>query len=88
MKICKITYHNHFQKALKKTPWYILELFEEKQKLFQKDPFHPSLKTHKLSGTLSKQYSFSINYAYRVLFEFESRNSVIFLNIGTHSIYQ
>jgi mRNA-degrading endonuclease YafQ of YafQ-DinJ toxin-antitoxin module len=32
------------------------------------DPFHPTLKTHKLSGEFEGIWSASIDYSYRILF--------------------
>ncbi|NJL91806.1 MAG: type II toxin-antitoxin system mRNA interferase toxin, RelE/StbE family [Coleofasciculaceae cyanobacterium SM2_1_6] len=52
------------------------------------DPFHPTLKTHKLSGEFDGIWSASINYSYRVLFKFnigkQSENAIILLNLGNH----
>jgi mRNA-degrading endonuclease YafQ of YafQ-DinJ toxin-antitoxin module len=36
----------------------------------ERDPFHPSLHTHKLKGSLADRYACSINYADRILFRF------------------
>ncbi len=51
------------------------------------DPFHPTLKTHKLSGELNGIWSASIDYSYRILFEFmtnDSEDAILLLNIGDH----
>ena len=52
------------------------------------DPFHPSLKTHKLSGEFEGIWSASIDYSYRVLFEFtrtsDSEDAILLLNLGNH----
>ncbi len=53
--------------------------------LFEKDPFHPALKTHSLVNELDGFWAFSINYEYRIIFIFHENNQdVILLNIGTH----
>lgn len=49
--------------------------------------FAPSLKTHKLKGELADYYAFSVDYHYRILFSIEPTGEVVFINIGTHSIY-
>ena len=60
----------------------------EKIALFRGDPHHSSLKTHKLKGHLRKYWSFRVNYAYRIIFEYDAKNVAALLEIGTHSIYQ
>lgn len=54
--------------------------------LFENDPFHPSLKTHSLSGVLRGLWSFRITYEHRLVFVFldESRTKVLLIDIGTH----
>lgn len=79
---------SYFRKAFKKIPEDVVKQFKVKQSIFKKNPFAPSLKTHKLSGKLSHYYSFSINYQYRVLFEFLNEKAVLFINVGTHEIYK
>ena len=56
--------------------------------LFQENPYHPSLKTHKLKGILFGFSSFSINEKYRVLLRFLPNNEVIYYDIDTHDIYR
>ena len=52
------------------------------------DPFHPTMKTHKLSGEFDAIWSASINYSYRILFKFtiveKSENAILLLNLGNH----
>lgn len=55
---------------------------------FQVEPFHPVLRTHKLSGGLTGRYSFYLRDGYRVLFEFMSDNVVLLVNIGSHDQYK
>ena len=53
--------------------------------LLEADPFHPSLRLHKLSGKLDGLYSVSINMQYRVTIEFYIEDGkIIPINIGTH----
>ena len=60
--------------------------FAKKIILFAEDPFHPSLKTHTLSGVLKGLWSFRISYEQRLVFDFtdESRTKVILIDIGSH----
>jgi len=49
------------------------------------DPFHPSLKTDKLSGKLKDLWRFSLEYDLRVIFYFEDNDSkAIFTSFGSH----
>lgn len=53
------------------------------------DPFHSSLRTHKLKGDLSDRYTCSVTYSDRIIFKFvtnpESEEEEIFLlAIGSH----
>jgi addiction module RelE/StbE family toxin len=83
----EISYTSKFHKAFRKLPRNIQINAANKIELFQNNPFNRILRTHELSGVLKDYHSFSINYHYRILFVFEKRNKVTFLNIGTHSIY-
>lgn len=60
----------------------------KREKIFIKDPFSSTLKTHKLSGELDGYWAFSITYQDRVIFRFVSDTEVIFFRIGSHDIYQ
>ena len=66
--------HPELQRQYRKT----LELLEL-------DPFHPSLRLHKLAGPLDHLHSVSINLSYRVTIEFliEDR-TIVPVNVGSH----
>ncbi len=87
MKIKNIYYSSHFEKAFKALPLNVRKQAIEKEKIFQENCFDKRLKTHKLKGRLENYWSFSINYSYRILFEFSDENEVGFIDVGTHSIY-
>lgn len=84
----EIYYHPRFRKAYSRLPLTVKIKAEHKEKIFRADPYLTALKTHKLHGRLGKFWSFSIDRKYRILFEFVSKNEVIFLDVGTHEIYQ
>ena len=44
---------------------------------------HPSLKTHRLHGSLSKYYACRVNYDYRLIFNYD-KNFIYLYSIGTH----
>jgi addiction module RelE/StbE family toxin len=58
--------------------------FEERIHLFAQEPFHPSLKTHNLSGKLNNYWAFSITHDYRLVFKFLSSKKVLLIDIGSH----
>ena len=59
--------------------------FRDRVAIFQKNPFDPRLKTHRLAGQLQGLWSFSIDYDIRVVFSFAERNKALFVDIGTHA---
>jgi len=83
----KISYSPKFEKEYKKLQDRIKLKAEKKEVVFRKNPFDKSLKTHKLSGKLKIFWLFSIDYKYRIIFEFIDENTVHFHLIGCHSIY-
>lgn len=84
----EIVYTSSFVRQFKKLPKALQDEVEEKISIFAKDPSHPFLKKHKLKGSLRNYYSFSVNYAYRVVFEYDSKNTVALLAIGDHDVYK
>lgn len=84
----KIYYSSKFAKEYKKLPREIKLKAEEKELLFRKNPHDSRLKTHRLKGILKEYWAFSINFQYRVIFEFREKEVVWFHSVGTHEIYQ
>ncbi|NEO13214.1 MULTISPECIES: type II toxin-antitoxin system mRNA interferase toxin, RelE/StbE family [unclassified Moorena] len=77
-----------FKRIIRKRP-YFRPLIEKTLRQLAEDPFHPSLHTHKLKGDLSNIWSCSIDYSYRILFEFienseDQEEAILLLNLGTH----
>jgi len=83
----KILYSPKFAKEYKKLSSKIKLLAESKESVFRKDPRHSSLKTHKLTGRLKEYWAFSIDYQYRIIFQFLKKDTIWFHSIGTHEIY-
>ncbi len=48
---------------------------------------YTSLKIHKLHGRMKNNWSFSVNYKIRVVFEYESKKEIVLLTIGDHDVY-
>jgi len=63
----------------------LLKQYRKTLELLELDPFHPSLRLHKLKGSLSELCSVSINLSYRITIEFliESR-TIIPVSVGPH----
>ncbi len=83
----KVSFSNSFKRAFKRRlagNVERVEKFWQTVERFQSDPYHPSLKTHKLSGKLKHLLSFSIESDLRVIFYFEEVNTARFIDIGTH----
>ena len=54
-------------------------------KILEADPFHPSLRLHKLKGKMQIYYSVSITMKYRIIIDFVIQNhEIIPLDIGIH----
>jgi addiction module RelE/StbE family toxin len=62
----------------------IMERFQQKLTLFSNDPFHPSLRTHSLSGNLDGYWAISITYEHRLVFKFVSDTKALLIDLGTH----
>lgn len=62
----------------------LVNRFQQKLTLFTDEPFHPSLKTHSLSGNLAGYWAISINYEHRLIFKFLSDTKALLIDLGTH----
>lgn len=60
----------------------------EKITLFRDLENHRLLGVHKLRGALVGRSSFSVNYKYRILFQYLSKEEVALLAIGDHEVYR
>ena len=79
------TYFKKLKKFIKKHP-EVLDRYIKVIKLLELNPYHPSLRLHKLKGNLKEYYSVSITMQYRVVIDFIiEENKIILLDIGTHN---
>lgn len=83
-----ICYKPSFVRDFKKLPAELQEEVLEKVELFKDTENHKKLKVHKLKGRLGDYYSFSVTYSHRIVFEYESKNEIVFLAIGDHDVYK
>lgn len=83
----KINRSTRFKRSFKKLPPHVQDDFDQKIKIFFSSPFHPSLRTHRLSGNLADYYGFYLQDGFRVIFEFVEADSALLVNIGSHDDY-
>jgi mRNA-degrading endonuclease YafQ of YafQ-DinJ toxin-antitoxin module len=63
----------------------LLSKYEKTLRLLEANPFHPSLRLHKLSGNLEELHSVSLDIQYRITLEFYIEDEeIVPVNIGTH----
>ena len=63
----------------------VVERYKKTIQLMELNPFHPSLRLHKLQGKLDGLHSVSIDMQYRISIEFYIEDGrIIPINIGTH----
>ena len=78
------SYAKKVRKFLKKHP-NIFKKYEKTIFFLETNPYHPSLRLHKLQGSLSAYYSISIDIDYRIIIDFIIVDDVIYLlDIGSH----
>jgi mRNA-degrading endonuclease YafQ of YafQ-DinJ toxin-antitoxin module len=77
-------YFKKLKRFIKKYP-DVLDRYIKTMEILEVDPYHPSLRLHKLQGKLQVYYSVSINMKYRVVIDLIIRDKeVIPIDIGTH----
>lgn len=57
---------------------------EKQIKLFETNPKHPSLRTHKLTGNLTNRWSISISRGLRMVYVILKDNIAYFVDLGSH----
>lgn len=62
----------------------LAEKIEKQITLFEKDPKHPSLRTHKLSSNINNMWSISITMSIRMIYILVEKDRALFVKIGTH----
>lgn len=84
----KIVYTSIFFRKFNKLPKVLQDDVREKITLFAENPRNPSLRAHKLKGQLRGYFSFSVNYKYRIVYEYDDAHTVALLTVGDHSVYE
>lgn len=77
-------YKKRLVKFFKKHP-DMLSQYAKTITLLGSNPFHPSLRLHKLQGKLGEYHSVSINIKYRVILEIVIKDEeLLLMDIGSH----
>jgi addiction module RelE/StbE family toxin len=84
----EISYKPSFVRQFNKLEKELQEEILEKLEIFKNKKNHKNLKVHKLNGKLKDFYSFSVNYAYRIVFMYESKQKATLLAVGDHEVYK
>lgn len=88
MKVKEIHYNADFEKQFSSFPKSIQKKACKCEGLFRENPFHPSLRLHKLKGNLEGLWSISIDRKCRIVFKPMDDGVILFVSIGVHSIYE
>jgi mRNA-degrading endonuclease YafQ of YafQ-DinJ toxin-antitoxin module len=74
------------RKHLQRHPDHAEDFFEALAQLGQ-DPYHSSLRTHKLTGVLAGSWACSVGYDLRIIFrfvEYSGKRAILLETVGTH----
>ncbi|GAB4204925.1 MAG: hypothetical protein Fur006_60520 [Coleofasciculaceae cyanobacterium] len=82
------TFIRAFKRLIRQNPQLRPQIEQTLQQLAE-EPFHPSLRTHKLKGDLSGRWSCSIDYSNRIVFKFANNpdtdeEEILLLTLGSH----
>lgn len=88
MQIKEVHYNKVFEHQFLALPKIIKQKACKTEQLFRQNPFHPSLRLHKLKGKLEGLWSISVDMRYRIIFKPLPDGVVLFVSIGLHAIYE
>ena len=85
-----IAFKPSFLREFKKLDPALQDEAREKIILFKSPQNHAMLRVHKLKGRMVGRMSFSVNYRYRIVFQYadKTKREAILLAIGDHEVYQ
>lgn len=81
----KIIYSKQFKKKFQRLRSGEKKKFEERTGIFMRDTSNLLLHDHPLHGVYSHLRSFSVTGDIRVLYEYVQKDTVLFIDIDTHS---
>ncbi|MBU2523657.1 type II toxin-antitoxin system RelE/ParE family toxin [Patescibacteria group bacterium] len=88
MKITVIHYNSRFEKQFLALSKIVQKKACKCEVLFRNNPFHKSLRLHKLKEKLVGLWSISIDKKNRIIFKCMDDGVIIFASIGAHAIYE
>ena len=82
------SFRRAFKRRTRNNPSLRDRIFQVLDRLAE-DPFHPTLKTHKLSGQLKGLWACWVEYDCRIVFAFEpdpdtGAEMIVLIDLGTH----
>lgn len=77
--------HRSFEKKFIKLSPKLKEKFKERRNLFLENPSTPTLHNHALGGDRKGQWSINVTGDWRAVYEFVNTETIIFVDIDTHS---
>ncbi len=80
-----LEFHKDFQKRYIKLRAGEKLKFQERQEIFLEDPSHPILNNHALKGKYEGYRSINIGGNLRAIYHLISSDTVLFVDIDTHS---
>ncbi len=75
----------NFLKSFKKKDTKIQEQIKLKIRILKENSFNPLLNNHKLQGNYKGLNSINITGDYRLIFEYLDKNTILLIDIDTHS---
>ena len=85
----EIVVATEFKKRYQLLPLLIRKKAQKQERLFVRNPFHPSLHAEKLEPRERQLWSFRIDRKYRIVFRFLDQKQVLFMTVGQHDwVYQ
>lgn len=83
-----LRYRPEFIRLYNKLECSLQDEIKEKIVLFKDLENHRSLKVHKLHGRFRDCYSFSVNYKFRIVFEYLNKTTASLMTVGDHDMYK
>lgn len=80
-----VVFHREFIKRYKRLSQKQQVQFKKRLVLFEQDPFHPTLRNHRLQGEYGGYHSINISGDLRAIYEEVNDTTQLFVVIGTHS---
>ena len=84
----EVIFSNSFLRKVKKLGNELQVEVVETVGLLKNKKNHPKLKVHKLHGKFSDYISCRVNYEFRIVYRYLSKNTIILEDVGNHSVYK